>query len=338
VRVGVIGLGRIGHFYAEAVAALGDRAKLAAIVDPNERVRSAVQQRLGVEHACANVSDALDRAALDAVIVATSTSAHAQVVIAAAERGKPIFCEKPLALSVAETNAVLEVVQRTGVLLQMGFMRRFDTAHVQAKEAIEAGKLGRILTYRSVGRDPGCPPAAYADPRLSGGLIIDMGIHDFDMARWLTSSEVERVSAEGSLLVCDELRQLGDIDNAVVLLRFTSGAMGSIEVSRTARYGYDIQAEVLGSEGAIRVGPSAARGLEDLQLLPPQPMSDDPTPPFVRRFANAYRAQIVDFIDCVQHDRLPRAGGADALAAIRIAEAATLAARSGRPVEVMAHV
>lgn len=335
MRIGVIGLGRIGHFYAEAVAALGH---LAAVVEPNDHVRASVQQRFGLQHAYADVSDALEQASLDAVIVATSTSAHAQVVMAVAERGKPIFCEKPLALSVEETRAVLDVVQRTGVLLQMGFMRRFDAAHVQAKEAIQAGTIGRLLTYRSVGRDPGCPPTAYADPRHSGGLIIDMGIHDFDMARWLTSSEVERVSAEGSLLVCDELRQVGDIDNAIVLLRFASGAVGSIEVSRTARYGYDIQAEVLGSEGAIRLGPSAARGLEDMQLLPPEPTFSDPTPPFVRRFANAYRAQIVDFIDCVRHDRQPRAGGADALAAIRIAEAATLSARTGRPVEVIARV
>jgi inositol 2-dehydrogenase len=338
VRIGVIGLGRIGHFYAEAVAALGGSTQLAAIVEPNDNVRARVQQRFGVEHAYPDVAGALDRAALDGVIVATSTSAHAQVVMAVAERGKPIFCEKPLALTVTETEAVLEVVQRTGVLLQMGFMRRFDAAHVQAKQAIEAGKIGRPLMYRSVGRDPGCPPVAYADPRHSGGLIVDMGIHDFDMARWLTSSEVERVSAEGTLLVCDELRQVGDIDNAIVLLRFASGAVGSIEVSRTARYGYDIQAEVLGSDGAIRLGPSAERGLEDVQLLGAQPVSDDPTPPFVHRFADAYRAQIVDFIDCVQHDRPPRAGGADALAAIRIAEAATAAAHSGQSVEVMTHV
>jgi predicted dehydrogenase len=178
----------------------------------------------------------------------------------------------------------------------------------------------------------------YADPQHSGGLIIDMGIHDFDTARWLMASEVERVSAEGSLLVCDELRRVGDIDNACILLRFASGALGTIEVSRTARYGYDIQTEVLGADGALRIGASAKRGLEDVQLLLPQAASDDPTPPFVQRFAPAYRAQIEDFVECVRGDRPPRASGADALAAIQIAEAATLAARRGQPVEVLAHV
>jgi predicted dehydrogenase len=165
-----------------------------------------------------------------------------------------------------------------------------------------------------------------------------MGIHDFDLARWLMSSEVERVSAEGNLLVCEELRRVGDIDNAIVNLRFASGALGSIEVSRTARYGYDIQSEVLGSDGAVRIGASSTRGADEMQLLPAQVPEDDPTPPFVRRFAKAYRAQIEDFVACVQHDRTPRAGGEDALAAIEIAEAATESARCGQPMVVASEV
>jgi predicted dehydrogenase len=324
----------MGHFYAETVASLGTHTVLAAVVDPNADVRGRVQSSLGVEYAFAEASAALEQARLDAVIVATPTSAHAEVVKAASAAGKAIFCEKPLALSADETLSALAAVQRAGVLLQIGFMRRFDKGHVEARAAIESGKIGKPLVFRSIGRDPGCPPVDFADPLHSGGLIIDMGIHDFDLARWLMSSEVERVSAEGALLVCDELRRVGDIDNAIVSLRFASGALGSIEVSRTARYGYDIQSEVLGSDGAVRVGASSARGVDEMQLLPPQVPEDDRTPPFVRRFANAYRAQIVDFIDCVQHDREPRAGGADALAAIQIAEAATESARSGKPMRV----
>ena len=338
MRVGVVGLGRMGSFYAETVASLGGATHLAAIVDPDSRARHLVQSRLGLDAAYASVTDALDVAKLDAVVVATPTSAHAEAVTAAASAGKAIFCEKPLALSVDETRKVLASVRRAGVLLQMGFMRRFDTAHAQAKAAIDSGKIGRPLTFKAIGRDPGCPPVDFADPRHSGGLIIDMGIHDFDMARWLMSSEVERVSAEGSLLVCDELRRVGDIDNATVLLRFASGAIGSIEVSRTAKYGYDIQAEVLGSKGAVRVGATAARALDEVQVLSAEPVINDPTPPFVRRFAPAYRAQVQDFIRCVQEDRPPLATGEDALAAIQIAEAATLAARSGQPVEVLTRV
>jgi inositol 2-dehydrogenase len=336
VRIGVVGLGRMGHFYAEAVAALGGQTKLAAVADPDASVRDAVQAQLGVEHAYPEVASLLER--VDAVIVATPTSAHAEAVLAAATVRKPVFCEKPLALTVAETLRVLTAVQQAGVLLQVGFMRRFDAAHVQAKTAITAGKIGRPMLFKSAGRDPGCPPVNFADPKHSGGLIIDMGIHDFDMARWLMSSEVEHVTAEGSLLYCEELRRVGDIDNAIISLRFASGGLGAVEVSRTARYGYDIQLEVVGSEGALRVGATSARTTEELVVLAAQPATDDPTPPFVRRFANAYRAQIVDFIDCVQHDRAPRASSEDALAAIQIAEAATESARSGTRVEVLAHV
>jgi predicted dehydrogenase len=324
----------MGHFYAETVAALGTPTVLAAVVDPNTDVRGAVQSKLRIEHAFADVSDALERARLDAVIIATPTSAHGAVVKAAAAAGKAIFCEKPLALTSTETRSVLDVVQRAGVLLQIGFMRRFDAAHVQAKGAIEAGKIGRPLVFRSIGRDPGCPPVEFADPRHSGGLIIDMGIHEFDLARWLMSSDVERVSAEGSLLVCNELRRVGDIDNAIVSLRFASGALGSVEVSRTARYGYDIQSEVLGSEGAVRTGASARREVDEMQLLAARAPEDERTPPFVRRFAKAYRAQIEDFVQCVQYDRAPRAGGEEAMAAIKIAEAATEAARTGQPIRV----
>jgi len=334
MRIGVIGLGRMGSFYAEVVAGLGGKARLAAVVGPDASVRAALLSRLGADQAYADIGSALESGGLDAVIVATPTSAHPDVVMAAASAGKAIFCEKPLALTLTRTRETLTAVRHAGVLLQIGFMRRFDAVHVQAKAAIEAGQIGQPLMFKSIGRDPGCPPVAFADPVHSGGLIIDMGIHEFDLARWFMSSEVEHVSAEGSLLACDELRAVGDIDNATVNLRFASGALGNIEVSRTARYGYDIRSEVLGSNGAVRVG---GRSSDAVEVLHPQ-VGQDPTPPFVHRFADAYRAQIVDFVECVQHDRPPRAGGDDALAAIQIAEAATLAARNGRRVEVSGHV
>jgi scyllo-inositol 2-dehydrogenase (NAD+) len=321
MRVAVIGLGRMGRFYADTLTALGPRVELAAVADPN------------VPSAYADERAVLERRDIDAVVVATTTSSHAAVVTAAANAGKAIFCEKPLALTIAETRRVLNVVQHAGAMLQVGFMRRFDPLHQRARAAIESGEIGRPLSYRSIGRDPACPPPGYANPALSGGLIVDMGIHDFDVAHWLMSSTVERVSAEGTQLVCEELGQVGDYDNAIVSLRFTCGALGSIEVSRTAKYGYDIRAEVLGSEGAVRLGETASHS-DGLALLQPEAPAGDAMPPFIRRFATAYRAQIADFVECVLHDRPPRAGGAEALAAIEVAEAATLAARRHTPVEL----
>jgi inositol 2-dehydrogenase len=332
MRVAVVGLGRMGRFYAQVIASLTPAVHLAAIADPDPGARASVQASLGPVLAFNQPEDLLHQTDIDAVVVATSTSSHGAVIAAAASAGKAIFTEKPLALSVEETRAALAVVQRAGVLLQVGFMRRFDSAYQRARAAIESGRIGRPLTFKSIGRDPSCPPPGYGNPATSGGLIVDMAIHDFDVARWLMFSEVERVSADGSVLVCDELRQVGDIDNAVVNLRFASGALGNVEVSRTARYGYDIRSEVLGSEGAVRVGSDS--GTDGVEVLTSQREEPDERPHFVRRFGDAYRAQIEHFVACVQHQRQPLVGGADALAAIQIAHAATVSAQTGRPVTV----
>ena len=267
MRVAVVGLGRMGRFYAQTIASLGPDIQLAAVADPDPVARAAVKSELspglGVPIATAEPGDIFGRADIDAVIIATPTSTHAELVVAAAQAGKAIFCEKPLALSLEQTHAALAAVEHAGVLLQVGFMRRFDPAYQQARALIDAGRIGRPITFKAVGRDPSCPPLEYANPAHSGGLVLDMGIHDFDLARWLMSSEVERVSAEGALLVCDEFSKVGDIDNAVINLRFASGALGNVEVSRNARYGYDVWTEVLGTEGAVIVGRSPGAVVHD---------------------------------------------------------------------------
>jgi scyllo-inositol 2-dehydrogenase (NAD+) len=208
-------------------------------------------------------------------------------------------------------------------------MRRFDAAYRKARSLILEGRIGRPVTFKSVGRDPFCPQRQYADPAKSGGLIVDMAIHDFDLARWLMSSEVERVSAEGALLVCDELSAVGDIDNAVINLRFASGALGNVEVSRNAFYGYDIRTEILGSEGALTIG---AHQHTPVLLLTQAGAQHDVTPYLMERFGEAYRAQLQHFADCVRNGQLPEVGGADGLAALEIGIAATRACQTGRPV------
>lgn len=328
-RIAVVGLGRMGHFYAQILAARGD---LYAVADPDPGARAAVQTELGVGRVFADADEALGLTQVDAVIVASPTSTHADVVIAAAGAGKAIFCEKPLALSLAETYAALAAVERAGVPLQVGFMRRFDPAYRQAYDTIRAGHIGRPVTFKGVGRDPSCPPLDYADPAHSGGLMVDMGIHDFDLARWLMASEVEHVSAEGALLACPQLEAVGDIDNAVINMRFANGALGNVDLSRNARYGYDVRTEVLGSDGAIIVGGRSEPAVGGVQLLAPVAPTGDPTPFFVRRFAQAYGAQIDDFVDTVKHGRQPSVGGRDALAAFEIAHAATRSRQTNRPV------
>jgi predicted dehydrogenase len=256
------------------------------------------------------------------------------VLIAAAQAGqlKAIFSEKPLTLSLADTHTVIDAVERAGMLLQVGFMRRFDPGYRHAYQSIKAGKIGRPVTYKGVGRDPTCPPLDYANPAHRGGLVVDMGIHDFDLARWLMSSEVEKVSAEGTLLACDQLAAFGDIDNAVINLRFGNGAIGNVDLSRNARYGYDVRTEVLGTDGVLIVGGLTKPAVTGVQLLAPIAASADETPFFVRRFAAAYTAEIEYFVDCLEHGLRPSVGGTDAVAAIEIAQAATLSWQTGRPV------
>lgn len=331
IKIGVIGLGRMGRLYTRMLATQINGVRLHAVADVNERARSEVAGELNVSHIFSDPYQLIAHPELDAVVITTPTSTHYELVISAAGAGKAIFCEKPLALSLEDTRLAMEAVARAGVPLQVGFMRRFDKAYQKAKSIIDSGQIGYPVTFKSIGRDPFCPDPEYADPAKSGGLILDMAIHDFDLARWLMNSEVRRVTAEGSILVCKVLESVGDIDNAVINLRFVSGALGNIEVSRNAFYGYDIRTEVLGSEGAVMIG---VHQHTPTLLLTRAGAQYDTTPYLLERFGDAYRTQLQHFIDCLRNDQPPPVSGADALAAYEIGVAATQSYQTGLPVVV----
>jgi scyllo-inositol 2-dehydrogenase (NAD+) len=331
LKFGVIGLGRMGQLYARFLAAQIEGVSLYAVAEVDERARLATAEALGIPHVLAEPEELLALPELDAVVIATPTSTHTPLVIAAAHAGKAIFCEKPLALTVEETLQAMEAVAEAKVPLQMGFMRRFDAAYHKAWKMISEGKIGRPLTFKSIGRDPFCPRPEYADPSKSGGLIIDMAIHDIDLGRWLMGSEVEQVSAEGALLVCEEIRPVGDIDNAVINMQFASGALGNIEVSRNAFYGYDIRTEVLGSEGALMIG---AHQHTPVLLLTRAGAQHDVMPYLLERFGDAYRAQLQAFAVCIRNSDPPAVSGADSLAALEIGIAATHSYKTGQVVTV----
>jgi predicted dehydrogenase len=216
-------------------------------------------------------------------------------------------------------------------MFQAGFMRRFDSGYAAAKAKIEDGAIGTPTTFKSVGRDPFCPDPAYASPSVSGGLILDMAIHDFDLARWLMDDEVKRVYTEGSLLACPELKAVGDIDNAVTSLLFEGGAVGDVEVSRNAFYGYDIRTEVLGTDGALQIGYFQQT---PLVLMRREGVSHDMVPYIMERFGEAYLAQTADFVDRVVQGKPPAVGGVDARKALEIGLAATRSLQEARPVQV----
>jgi len=329
VKIGVIGLGRMGRLYARLLATQVSGVYLDAVAEVGEQARSQIMDDLDVAHAFADAYELLALPDLNAVVIATPTSTHHDLVIAAAKAGKAIFCEKPLALTLEETYSMLQGVASAQVPLQVGFMRRFDAAYRRAKTLIADGQIGHPVTFKSLSRDPFCPPGDYMDPAKSGGLILDMAIHDFDLARWLVDSEVERVTAEGTVLVCNELASVGDIDNALVNMRFVNGALGNIEASRNAFYGYDIRTEVLGSEGAVMIG---VHQHTPVLLLNRAGAHHDVMPYLMERFGDAYRAQLQHFVDCLHNGQSPSVGGAEALAACKIGIAATRSYKAGRPV------
>lgn len=328
LNLAVIGLGRMGKIYARAIAEM-DGAHLFAVATDQLASESAFLSNLDVAHCFEEASHVFALGELDAVVIATPTATHRDLVLAAAAAGKAVFCEKPLALTLEDTQGMIDASAEANVPLQVGFMRRFDRDYLRARAAIDAGQIGRPVSFKSIGRDPFCPDPAYADPSQSGGLIIDMAIHDADLARWLMGADVVRVTTEGTDLVCGGLHAVGDLDNAVINLRFDDGAIGNIEVSRTAFYGYDVRTEVLGSKAAVRIG--AGDTGPDV-LLPAK--SDAGGSYLVRRFGSAYRAQIESFVRCVRTRRPPACTGEDALAAFEICLAATYSARCGRPVSI----
>jgi inositol 2-dehydrogenase len=329
--LGVIGLGRMGTVYGDHVAAQMRDAQLVAVSDTRDEVLTAYTERMAGVKAYRDYHDLLADPAIHGVIVVTPTSTHREVVIAAAQAGKAIFCEKPTALTLEATDAMIAAVEQAGVMFQVGFMRRFDRGYAEAKRRIEAGIIGQPVTVRSISRDPFRTSLEYASPQVSGGIIIDMAIHDFDIVRWMMDDDIARVYTEAHALVYPELLDVGDVDNAMIVCKFTRGGVGNIEASRTARYGYDIQCTIVGSEGTLQVGY-----LQETPVLTltRDGVLHDVVPHFPQRFGAAYTAQIEHFAACLRDGKPPRVSIADARAALQAAIAATRSQHEARPIAV----
>jgi scyllo-inositol 2-dehydrogenase (NAD+) len=321
IGIGVIGLGRMGQVYARHVAHQLENAALIAVADPSQEAVNRLAGQISGARVYLDYHDLLAQPDIQGVIIASPTSTHREVVIAAAQAGKAIFCEKPTALTLAATDEMIAAVNQAGVIFQIGFMRHFDKGYTEAKRQIEAGVIGQPVSIRSIGRDPFRTSLEFANPAVSGGLIVDMGIHDFDVIRWLMSDDVERVYTEVAALVYPELRQVNDVDSAMINLRFGRGGLGNVEVCRTAIYGYDIQCEVIGEKGAIQIGYLRET---PVLTLTKAGVIHDVVPHFPERFGPAYTKQIEHFVDCLLADKPPVVTAADARAALQIGLAATL--------------
>jgi len=330
LRIGLIGLGRLGQVYARDLATRIPETRLVAVADPAEGVAAAAAERYEVARWSTDSQAVIDDPDVDAVVIVSPTHTHRDLVIAAAERGRTIFCEKPPALSLDETRTMKDALARSGVFFQMGFMRRFDAGYAAAKKRLAEGAIGRAVLFKSTSRDPYRTTLEYADPKSSGGMILDMGIHDFDLARFFMG-EVRTVHAIGGTLAYPELNTVGDLDNAVVSLVFADGRLGMVDLSRNGIYGYDISTELLGTEGTLRIGYLRET---PLYVMKKNQIAHDTVPHFMERFAGAYTAQLQDFAQNVLQGRPAPVTIDDGLAALRIAVAARESQRTGRPVEV----
>ena len=321
------GAGRIGAIHAANLAASG-RARLKHVVDVHAPAAAALAAQHGAQ--VSSTQAALADPEVGAVIIASSTDTHADLVIAAARAGKAIFCEKPIDLSLTRVDACLAEVAKAGVPMLVGFNRRFDPNFAELHRRIGAGAIGKVEQVVITSRDPGPPPVAYI--KVSGGLFRDMTIHDFDMARWMLGEEPVEVFAHGANLVDPAIGAAGDIDSAMVLLKTASGRMAHINNSRRASYGYDQRVEVFGSGGRLIAGNRTATTVE--QADGNAVSSDKPLHFFLERYADAYRIELNAFLDAVANKTPMPVGAEDGRQALVLADAAFESLRTGAPVKL----
>jgi myo-inositol 2-dehydrogenase / D-chiro-inositol 1-dehydrogenase len=327
--VAVIGVGRIGRMHAELLMRLVPGATLAAVCDSDAATARAVGEELGAPTA-PGVAELLAAPSVDAVAICTSTETHADLVVAAARAGKPIFCEKPISLDLVEVDRALAAVAEAAVPFQIGFNRRFDPAHESVRDAVSSGAVGEPQLVRISSRDPDPPPLEYV--RGSGGLFLDMTIHDFDMARYVTGSEVVEVFARGALRIEPAYAEAGDVDTAIVTLTHENGCLTAIDNSRRAVYGYDQRVEVFGSLGmAASENPLAHTSMIRTAGGTSMPKLQHF---FLERYVPSYVRAWEAFVNAVRTGAEPPVTGVDARAPLAIGLAAWRSMTESRPVRV----
>ena len=331
IGIGVIGVGAIGRVHAQNLARRVPNASLVAIADANKAAADAVATQTGVQEVYVDYHRLLQDKDVEAVVVATPTFLKLEVVKAACEAGKHVFCEKPMALTLKECDEFIAASDRAGVKFQVGYQRRFDPSYVRVKQAIDAGEVGTMLLLRSNTRDPPQKVAGWADPNVSGGIFLDTSSHDYDVIRWLSGSEAKSVIADGMTTAYAELEQLGDKDTTMTIIRLANGALAHVDACRVSVYGYDIRAEVVGTEGAIfmDIGKSS-----ETHVMKKSWESNEFSYWYQQRFDEAYRAELEGFADCIINDGKPRVSGRDGRAAVEIGLAARRSVQEKKSVSV----
>lgn len=331
IKVGIIGAGRIGRVHSESISKYVKGAEIKAISDikVTEELQSWAAS-MGIPHVYDDYRKILQDPEIDAVLVCSSTNTHTPISIEAAQAGKHIFCEKPVDPNKDKIREVLDVVDKARVKFQVGFNRRFDHNFKAIKDRVVAGDIGEPHLIRVTSRDPDAPPIEYV--KVSGGMFFDMTIHDFDMIRYLSGSEVVEVYAAGGVLVNPEIGKAGDIDTAVITLKLANGAIGVIDNSRKAVYGYDQRAEVFGSKGAVQT--SNDTNSTAVYSCEAGVIAEKPKYFFLERYMQSFAEEIRCFIDSIVNDTPTAVNGNDGLQPVLIALAAQKSLEEGRPVKL----
>ena len=330
LNIAVIGCGRIGRIHAENLATRIPGARLAAVADIAGAAAKEVAAEFHVAKAVADYHELLADSAIEAVAICSSTDTHSRIIQEAAAAGKHIFCEKPIDYDLARIHASLSAVDKAGVKLQIGFNRRFDPSFAKVRELVVAGAIGQPHVVRITSRDPEPPSLEYI--KVSGGMFLDMTIHDFDMVRFLSGSEAEEVYTIGDALIDPAIRQAGDVDTAIVTMRLKSGALATIDNSFKADYGYDQRIEVFGSKGSASAGnrtPDEHLLMDAAGLHHAKPLYF-----FLERYAEAYVLEVRAFVEAVLKNQTPSVTGREGLQAVVMGLAATRSLHERRPVKL----
>lgn len=331
VKIGVLGAGRIGRLHLANLVQSVPAAEAVAIADPflNDDT-IAFAAGLGIAKCFRDPQDIFADPEIEAVFVCTSTDAHAEMIQRAAAAGKHVFCEKPIHTDLSKIREAIAATEKAGIKLQVGFVRRFDHNHKKVHDVVASGKLGRPHIIKVCSRDPDHQPMSYI--ATSGGIFMDMTIHDFDMVRYLSCSEVTEVCAYGAALSGEGYDQYGDVDTAIILMKFANGALGVIDNSRASHYGYDQRTEVHCDKGCVQV----SNDLDNQAMISTGETVEisKPTWFFLERYNNAFIQEAKDFTNAILNDTETPVGAKDGLMPVAIAMAAAKSFREGRPVKL----
>lgn len=331
LKIGIIGAGRIGKVHTESIMRYVAGATVKSVADPYMTEETAAWAKsMGVEKVGKDYREILADPEIDAVLICSSTDTHSPISLEAIAAGKHIFCEKPVDHDLGKIKAVMEALEGSDVKYQVGFNRRFDHNFAAAREAVASGKIGDLAVLKITSRDPGAPPVSYI--KVSGGIFLDMTIHDFDMVRFVSGDEVEEVYAAGGVTVDPAIGEAGDIDTAVITLRLRSGAIAVIDNCRRASYGYDQRLEAFGSKGQVAIAndTQSSAVVSDVNGV----TAEKPLHFFLERYMQAYASEVAAFVDAVANDKPVPVGIEAGLQSVLIGIAAKRSLELNRPVRL----